>query len=36
MRNLLRDAVALFEKNQISAVDAEILLAHIIGVPANN
>jgi release factor glutamine methyltransferase len=32
MRNLLRDAVALFEKNQISAVDAEILLAHIIGV----
>ena len=32
MRNLLRDAVALFEKNQISAVDAEILLAHVIGV----
>jgi release factor glutamine methyltransferase len=32
MRNLLRDAVALFEKNQIPAVDAEILLAHIIGV----
>lgn len=32
MRNLLRDAVALFEKNQISAVDAEILLAYIIGV----
>jgi release factor glutamine methyltransferase len=32
MRNLLRDAVALFEKNQISAIDAEILLAHIIGV----
>jgi release factor glutamine methyltransferase len=32
MRNLLRDAVALFEKNQISAGDAEILLAHIIGV----
>jgi release factor glutamine methyltransferase len=32
MRNLLRDAVALFEKNQISPVDAEILLAHVIGV----
>ena len=32
MRSLLRDAVALFEKNQISAVDAEILLAHVIGV----
>ena len=32
MRDLLRDAVALFEKNQISAVDAEILLAHVIGV----
>lgn len=32
MRNLLRDAVALFEKNQISAIDAEILLAHVIGV----
>ena len=32
MRELLRSAVALFEKNQISAVDAEILLAHIIGV----
>ncbi|MEI7561993.1 MAG: peptide chain release factor N(5)-glutamine methyltransferase, partial [Actinomycetes bacterium] len=27
-----RSAVALFEKNQISAVDAEILLAHVIGV----
>ena len=32
MRELLRSAVALFEKNQISAVDAEILLAHVIGV----
>lgn len=32
MRELLRDAVTLFEKNQISAVDAEILLAHVIGV----
>ena len=33
MREILRSAVALFEKNQISAVDAEILLAHVIGVP---
>ena len=32
MREILRSAVALFEKNQISAVDAEILLAHVIGV----
>lgn len=32
MREILRGAVALFEKNQISAVDAEILLAHVIGV----
>jgi release factor glutamine methyltransferase len=32
VRELLRSAVALFEKNQISAVDAEILLAHVIGV----
>jgi release factor glutamine methyltransferase len=32
MRELLRSAVALFEKNQISAVDAEILLAHVVGV----
>lgn len=32
MREILRSAVALFEKNQISAVDAEILLAHVLGV----
>jgi release factor glutamine methyltransferase len=32
VREILRGAVALFEKNQISAVDAEILLAHVIGV----
>jgi len=32
VREILRSAVALFEKNQISAVDAEILLAHVIGV----
>ena len=32
MREILRSAVAFFEKNQISAVDAEILLAHVIGV----
>jgi release factor glutamine methyltransferase len=32
VRELLRSAVALFEKNQISAVDAEILLAHVVGV----
>lgn len=32
MREILRSAVALFEKNQISAVDAEILLSHVIGV----
>lgn len=32
MREILRSAVALFEKNQISAIDAEILLAHVIGV----
>ena len=32
MREILRSAVALFEKNQISAVDAEILLAHVVGV----
>ena len=32
MREILRGAVALFEKNQISAVDAEILLAHVLGV----
>ena len=32
MREILRGAVALFEKNQIPAVDAEILLAHVIGV----
>lgn len=32
MREILRSAVALFEKNQIPAIDAEILLAHILGV----
>jgi release factor glutamine methyltransferase len=32
VREILRSAVALFEKNQISAVDAEILLAHVLGV----
>jgi len=32
MREILRSAVAQFEKNQISAIDAEILLAHVIGV----
>jgi len=32
MREILRNAVALFEKNQIPAIDAEILLAHILGV----
>jgi release factor glutamine methyltransferase len=32
VREILRGAVALFEKNQISAVDAEILLAHVLGV----
>jgi len=32
MREILRNAVALFEKNKIPAIDAEILLAHILGV----
>jgi release factor glutamine methyltransferase len=32
VREILRSSVAQFEKNNISAIDAEILLAHVLGV----
>ena len=32
MKELLRAAFVQFEKNQIATVDAEILLAHLLGV----
>lgn len=32
MKELLRSAFSQFEKNQISTIDAEILLAHLLGV----
>ena len=32
MKELLRAAFSQFEKNQIAAVDAELLLAHLLGI----
>ena len=32
MKELLRAAFSQFEKNQIALVDAELLLAHLLGV----
>ena len=32
MKELLKVATSQFEKNQIPAVDAEILLAHLLGI----